>query len=155
MSEQNNSSRLRKSTVESSRQLEIFLQERKIKSQNRKGNKKSGKATETEVVTTYSKEINEVVDLADNSENLVETEQNIEIEDPYVDPLAGLTPGSSRRLRSVSTEVNRFECGNVSSLSPDRVGLIPHSESDVHELNLSTINEVFELKMEEAVYKEN
>ena len=154
MSEQNNSSRLRKSTVESSRQLEIFLQERKIKSQNRKGNKKSGKATETEVVTTYSKEINEVVDLADNSENSVETEQNIEIEDPSVDPLAGLTPGSSRRLRSVSTEVNRFECGNVSSLSPDRVGLIPHSESDVHELNLSTINEVFELKMEEAVYKE-
>ena len=104
MSEQNNSSRLRKSTVESSRQLEIFLQERKIKSQNRKVNKKSAKATETEVVTTYSKEINEVVDLADNSENSVETEQNIEIEDPSVDPLAGLTPGSSRRLRSVSTE---------------------------------------------------
>ena len=131
MSEQSNSSRLRKTTVESSRQLEIILQERENKTQKRKSNK-SAIVSETEVVTPHSKEIDEVVDLADHSEYSVETEQNIEIEDPSVDPLAGLTPGSSRRLRSVSTELNRFECGDLSSLSPDRVGLITHSVSDVH-----------------------
>ena len=155
MSEKSNSSRVRKSTAENSRQIDKILQERKLKAQERKL-KRSAKVHENEVVSGSS-EVDEIIELADNSsENSVQAEPNIEVEPPVVDPLAGLTPRSLDRSRSVSIELNRFECGNLSALSPERAGLLdlqPYP-GDINE-NLSTIDEVFEFKMEERVYKEN
>ena len=155
MSQKSNSSRVRKTTVENSRETDKILQERKLKAQERKL-KRSAKFHESEVVSS-SNEVDEIFELADDYlENSVQAEPNIEVEPPVVDPLAGLTPRSLNRSRSVSIELNRFECGNLSAVSPERAGLLdiqPHPEN-INE-NLSTIDEVFELKMEESVYKEN
>ena len=144
MSEKSNSSRVRKSTAENSRQIDKILQDRKLKAQERKL-KRSAKVHENEVVSG-SREVDEKIELADNSsENSVQAEPNIEVEPPVVDPLAGLTPRSLDRSRSVSIELNRFECGNLSALSPERAGLLdlqPYP-GDINE-NLSTIDEVFE-----------
>ena len=140
----------RKSTVENSRRLETILQERDLKKQKKKS-KNLATVIEKEL-DNLSQEAQDLSNLADNIENesSLVSQSSSTLETAVVDPLGALTPAS--RKRSVSTEVNRFECGNTSSLSPERAGFII-LEPNLNE-NLSTINEVFEEnKMDENDYK--
>ena len=161
----------RQSTIKQSRELEICLSQRETKTQERKS-KKLGKLNEQEL-EEHSEEVYEFIDLADEvenstvvSENLdnLTTETNVVLETGLVaDPLGVLTPRVvSNRIRSVSTELNRLECGNASSLSPGRsclaqsqpiIGVSPLQELNEIEDNLSVANEVFEIKMDDNVYK--
>ena len=150
----------RKSTVQNSQELKHILQQREIKSQEKKS-LKLAKIIETES-EAYCQEASELINLADNIETAslaAEIENNLVLdsslstETEFVDPLGVLTsPSPANKTRSVSTEINRFDCGNESSLSPERIGQVYLSSLEV---NLSTIDEVFEInKMEENIYKE-
>ena len=104
--------------------------------------------------------MHEIIDLEDDLE---ETETDFGVNEPVLDPLGALTPKGLARVRSVSTGLNRFECGRASSLSPERAGLVsfhpnislgPTDERNIFEGSLSTIDEVFEgIKMDGTEYK--
>ena len=131
-----------------------------------------------DLVVSYCAQSEEIIDLAnplevpapaESEKQIIEnspvTEDNNLIEAaPVVDPLGVLTAESPiERKRSVSTEINRFECGRASVLSPERAGFIsiePLDDLSPQSLNnelgrpLSAIEEeVFVNKMEEATYK--
>ena len=152
----------RKSTVKNSQELKNYLQQREIKAQEKKSLKLS-KLIEQES-EAYCQEASELIDLADNIESAVSAaesetslvlDSSISTETEVVDPLGVWSYSSpADRTRSVSTEINRFECGNESSLSPERIGQL---NLNPLEENLSTIDEVFEvtsITMEENIYKE-
>ena len=136
----------RKSTIENSQELESRLRRREIKAQEKKS-KKLANIREKEL-ESFVKEAQEIINLADRLE---ESETSFGA-DTTLDPLGALTPDGLARARSVSTGLNRFECGNASSLSPERAGL----ERNIFGGSLRTINEVFENdKMDNNEYKEN
>ena len=135
----------RKSTIEKSQELESQLRRREIKAQEKKS-KKLANIREKEL-ENFVKEAQEIINLADRLE---ESETSFGA-DTTLDPLGALTPDGLARARSVSTGLNRFECGNASSLSPERAGL----ERNIFGGSLRTINEVFENdKMDNNEYKE-
>ena len=159
----------RQSTIKQSRELEICLSQRELKAQERKS-KKLGKLNEQEF-GEHSEEVYEFIDLADEVENSaiatenldnLATETNVVLETEIIaDPLGVLTPRVvSNRIRSVSTELNRLECGNTSSLTPGRSCLAQSQPiigvSPLQELNEIEDNyEVFEIKMDDNVYRAN
>ena len=124
----------RKSTIEKSQELESRLRRREIEAQEKKS-KKLANIREKEL-ESFVKEAQEIINLADRLE---ESETSFGA-DTTLDPLGALTPDGLARARSVSTGLNRFECGNASSLSPERAGL----ERNIFGGSLRTINEVFE-----------
>ena len=145
MSKQTRSSE-RKSTIESSQELESRLRRREIKAQEKKSKRLAN--VREEELKNFIKEAHEVINLADNLE---ETETDLDAETLSLDPLGVLTPDGLARARSVSTGLNRFESGNVSSLSPERAG----PESNIFGGSLRSIDEVFESsKMDDDQYKE-
>ena len=161
----------RKSTIENSQKIENILKEREIKAQ-KKNSKKLGSIIQGQL-KSFEEEAHEVIDLAESlPEDAALAADNIEIEesnlDPgsglnlenqaqIVDPLGALTPGVIRS-RSVSTEVNRLECGTASSATPERArldnNLSPIRQDNLLNINLSVVDEVFEDKMDDNIYKE-
>ena len=142
---------LRKTTVESSHQLELILQERELKKQQNKS-KKLATVTEKQL-SSYGQEVLSSINLAENleTESSLVTDSSSTIETTVADPLGVLSP--SGRARSISTELNRLECGNVSAVSPERAGLFENQDLNLN-VNLSIIDEVFESnKMDENDYK--
>ena len=129
-----------------------------------------------DLVVSYCAQSEEIIDLANPLlevpasaesedqiiENWLVTEDNKLIEAAPVDDTLGVLTAESPvgRKRSVSIEINRFECGHTSALSPERAGFIsieppddPSSQSLDNELDrpLSAIEEeVFVNKMEES-----
>ena len=142
MSKEKARASLRKSTVESSRQLELILHERELKKQQNKS-KKLATVIEKEL-SSYGQESLGSINLAENleTESSLVTESSSTLETTVVDPLGVLSP--SGRTRSVSTELNRLECGNASALSPERAGLLDNNQDLNLNENLSIIDEVFE-----------
>ena len=161
----------RKSTIKNSQKIENILKEREIKAQ-KKNSKKLGSIIQGQL-KSFEEEAHEVIDLAESlPEDAALAADNIEIEesnlDPgsglnlenqaqIVDPLGALTPGVIRS-RSVSTEVNRLECGTASSATPERArldnNLSPIRQDNLLNINLSIVDEVFEDKMDDNIYKE-
>ena len=151
MSKEKARASLRKSTIESSRQLELIIQKRELKKQQ-SNSKKLATVIEKEL-SSYGQEALDLINLADNleTENSLVADSSSTLETAVVDPLGVLSP-SSGRVRSVSTERNRLECGNASSLTPERTGFVD-LEQNINE-DLNTIDEVFEdNKMDENEYK--